>query len=119
MKIATGGGPVALMAYPILTTSPRPIERNAEMTAGTSGAKSRRRFVGPQRDHHRSAGEVLLIGNALVNGNENVEASRLGSIKESAVLQPRQIGETGRLAVVVWKQKPEVLVNALIDQKPH
>jgi len=35
--------------YRILATSPGLIEPSAEIAAGTSDAKSRRRFVGPQR----------------------------------------------------------------------
>ena len=41
--------PLPKSSYLILTTSPRPIERSAEIAAGASSSKSRRRFVGPQR----------------------------------------------------------------------
>jgi hypothetical protein len=47
-----------------------------------------------------------LIRNALVGGDENVETSRFGSFQEAPILQARQIGEAGRLAVVAGKQKP-------------
>jgi hypothetical protein len=47
-----------------------------------------------------------LIWNVLVDGNEDVETSGLGSLQQAPILQSRQIGESGSLAVVPGEQKP-------------
>jgi len=47
----------------------------------------------------------LPIGNVLVD-RKDIEAGGFGGVHQLIVLQSRQIGESGRLAVVVWKQKP-------------
>ena len=40
----------------------------------------------------------MLIGNVLIDSDENVEAGGLGSVEKLAILQSCQIGETRRLA---------------------
>jgi hypothetical protein len=59
--------------------------------------------------------QVLLIRNTPVDSNKNVETGAFGRVEQTTVLQARQFGEAGGLAVVAGKQKAHALVNALID----
>jgi hypothetical protein len=72
-----------------------------------------------RRDYQRNRPphEVLLIGDVPVDCNKDVEAGGLGGVQKLAVLQSCQIGESGRLAVVAWNQKPKALVNALVESE--
>jgi hypothetical protein len=105
----------------ILTTSPGRIEMSAESGGGHQKPQIAQTVCWPAEDYQRdlASGEVLLVGNILVDGNEDIEADSLRSLQETAVLQSSQSREASGLAVVAGKQKSQALVNALIDQEAH
>ena len=74
--------------------------------------------VGWSAENHQRdppSGKILLIGNVLIDGDQDIETSSFGSLQEEPILQSRQISEASRLAVVAEEQKPQALVDALID----
>src|SRR5271167_2858324 len=48
--------------------------------------------------------EGLLVGDALIDGQQNVESSSFGGREEVAILESREAGVTGRLAVVTGRK---------------
>ena len=56
-----------------------------------------------------------MLQNVLIDGDENVETSGFGGVQEAPILQSRQIGEAGGLAVVAGEQEPQTLIDALVD----
>jgi hypothetical protein len=80
--------------------------------------KSRKRLVGWSAENHQGdppSGEILLIRNALIDGDQDIETTGFGSLQNEPIFQSRQIGEASRLAVVAREQRPQALVDALID----
>jgi hypothetical protein len=67
------------------------------------------RWSAENRQRDPPSGWILSIRNILADRNEGIESSGPGSLQEAPVLQPRQIGEAGRLAVVAGKQTPQTL----------
>ena len=45
-----------------------------------------------------------------------IDNSRSVSARPSAVLEPRQTCESGGLTIVIRKEEPQALIDALIDQ---
>jgi hypothetical protein len=66
-----------------------------------------------QRDPPRR--EILLIGNTLIDGDENIKSGGFGGVQKAAILQSGEFGKPGRLAVVAWKKKPDALVNTFVN----
>ena len=99
----------ALIDLADFTTSPAPIEPIAEIAAGTKSARSRKRLVWPTENHQCNlpSAQVLLIRNVLVDGDQNIKTGVFGSIQETPVLQTRQIGEVGGVAIVAGEQKAQ------------
>ena len=60
-----------------------------------------------------------MIGNILIDGDQNIEASRFGGLQQSSILKSRQTGEANGLAVMAGKAKPQTLVDAFVNQQPH
>jgi len=58
----------------------------------------------------------LLVFDALIHGEENVEVAGFRSGKKVAVLQSRESGVTGRLAMVTGQGVAESLIDTLVDQ---
>jgi len=54
----------------------------------------------PTQNHqgNPAPAQVLLVRDALIDGNQHIKTGCLGGFQETPVLQPRQIGETG-----VWQ----------------
>src|SRR5579864_5211645 len=64
-------------------------------------------------------GHTLLIWDAPIDCYEDIESSGFSGFEQISVLQSRQIGKAGCLAVIAWELKPKALVNALVDHEPH
>ena len=78
--------------------------------------------VGPSpQDHKRdfTIGEILLLPHMLIDRDHNVEPTGLGRIEQGAVLQPRQSGESCRLAVVARDNVTQAFIYTLVQQNSH
>jgi len=61
----------------------------------------------------------LLVFDALIHGEENVEFGCFRGGKKVAILQSSESGVTGCLAIVAGQRVPESLIDILVDQNAH
>ncbi|MFI5097332.1 MAG: hypothetical protein ACHQT6_05090 [Candidatus Acidiferrales bacterium] len=66
-----------------------------------------------------SAGEVLLIFDALIHGEEDVKSGCFRCRKKVAIFQTCQTSVTGSLAIVTAQGVPESLIDTFVDQNAH
>ena len=63
--------------------------------------------------------EILLVWDLLVGGDQEIEISSLSGGKQNTILQTGQLRVSSGLAIVIRKQKTQLLVDALIKQDSH
>jgi hypothetical protein len=51
----------------------------------------------------------------LIDGDQDLEASRLGCVQQASVFQPSQFGIANGLAVMFRKQKTKAFVNTFVN----
>jgi len=73
------------------------------------------RFRAENDDSDTSSSQVLLIFDALVNGEENVKFGFFRCRKKVAILEACQPSVTRRLAIVAREIIPESLINTFVE----
>ena len=66
-------------------------------------------------DGNPSALQVLLVGDALIHGQQNIESGFFRRREKCTILESGQSSVTGRLAVVPGQEIPQALIDAFIN----
>lgn len=66
-----------------------------------------------------SASKILLVFDALIHGNENIEVGNFSGGKKIAILKSGEPSVTSSLAIVAGKGVAETLVDAFVDKNAH
>jgi hypothetical protein len=61
----------------------------------------------------------LLKGKALVYGDDHLEPGGFGGGQEISVLETSKFYVPRSLAIVIGKEMPQTLINALVDEESH
>lgn len=77
------------------------------------------RLRAENHDGDLAGGQILLIFDALIHGEEDVEFGRFRCFEEVAIFQPGESGVPNCLALVTWERVSETLVDTLVDQDEH
>lgn len=70
-------------------------------------------------DRNPSTVEILLVGDLLVGGDQDLEIGNFSRSKQSTILETWQLRVRRRLAAVFSEREPQLLVNALIQEDFH
>jgi hypothetical protein len=76
-------------------------------------------FGAENDDGNPSGLQILRLGYALIDRQQNIETGCFGRRGKVAIFESRQPGVTRRLAVVTGQKIPQPLVNAFVDQNAH